>query len=261
MSTLFGFEEVGDNYPAVVGTFGRGYQSRDYGAFPLCGLPSAQPLGIPRMSRAERIERIKEKTAKKTWVTDRCDQLGLVAKDQSNSNYCWGHAPIKGIEIRRIMQGDSLLVLSAFWLCSYIKRGRNNGGSGIEALQYLNDVGVPREDLWPPMKFRGAWEEQPLKTNAAKHLVPLFWDIDPSDKEAIETAVIADFPVTVGVPAWGHEVLLTFLRYDDQRDKISMGFDNSWGASWGTNGRGILSGAKERLDEAGAVVTVGASVD
>jgi hypothetical protein len=41
-----------------------------------------------------------------------------------------------------------------------------------------------------------------------------------------------------------------------QGSLILPGFDNSWSKTFGTNGRGVLTGNKTRFDEAGAIIDI-----
>lgn len=238
--------------------FGRGYQSRDYDKYPLAGLKCARRYAKQLIPRSEWKERIAEKTAKKRWIRDLCDRVGLHVKNQSSSNYCWFHAPVRGIEVRRVLQNDRPLVLSAFCGASDIKRGRNEGGSGIVAVEYLATNGAPLESMWAPMKFSGQRTPE-LIDNAKRHRIVTWEDCDPRNHDELITAILTDDPVTVGIPAWRHEVLLTFLVWDNTLGRPQFGFDNSWDVDWGTNGRGILKGKMELFDEAGIVSAVSPS--
>lgn len=250
-----GYAVVGDDHrvdPNLDG-FGTGYESRDYDEFPMNGLEFAAARDIPSFSQNEILDLIAEKTAKKTWVRDKCDAVGSKVKNQSSSSYCWGHAPVRGMEVDYVLQGGVVKVLSAFYLCSTIKNGRNQGGSGIVAAKFAHERGTCLESMHAPMNFKVNTSAE-AKENAALHQITAWEDLDPSDKLAIWTRIVLDMPVTVGIPSWTHEVLLTFLVNDN--GTIREGFDNSWGTSWGTNGRGVLTGSKQRFSEAGSIISV-----
>ena len=253
MAEIQGFHIVDDSYSAPPSNlFGTGYQSRDFSAEPMwkCGTPST----ITTMSEKEIIERIAEQEAKKTRMIDHADRVGLKAKNQTSSSFCHVHAPVHGMEYRYILAHGKLLVLSAFYPGAHVTGGRNVGGSGITDIKFLASHGTCLESLHPPLPDRNAFsvDNNPEHVaNAARHKIATYEDLDPSDMLAIYTRIVLGIPVTVGIPAWGHEVLLTFLVV--QSGKIYPGFDNSWGPEWGTEGRGVLSGAKMRFDEAGAI--------
>lgn len=256
MAEIQGFHVVDDSYGDLSNTRGTGYESRDYQAYPLCGLDKAIAFSDPLIDPSEYQSRIEEKTAKKTWIKDLCDQAGLTVKNQQSSSYCWIHAPVKGMECIYVLNGGVRKVLSAFYAGSMIKNGRNQGGSGIQGLEWLSKNGTCQESMWEPMKFRGTVTPE-IEGNAELHQVQTFVDMDPRNEQQIITRVLTNKPVTVGIPAWSHEVLITFLVWDGGR--VKFGFDNSWGSAWGTNGRGVLEGAKSRFDEAGSIEVVEAT--
>lgn len=255
MPEIQGFPVIDDTF-GHIGMDGTGYESRDYAAYPLCGLEKSAAFADPVIDPSEYKDRIEEKTANKSWISDICDLAGLKVKNQSQSSYCWIHAPVHGMEVTYVMNGGAPKVLSAFYAGSQIKGGRNQGGSGITGLEWLTKHGTCLESFWEPMKFSGNVTPE-IVGNAELHQVTKFIDIDASNTQQIITRLLTNRPVTVGIPAWGHEVLLTFLVWDG---RPYFGFDNSWGTSYGKNGRGVLSGAKERFDEAGSIETVEMSI-
>lgn len=228
----------------------RGYDGRDYSAYPFLSLKCARPSTVKRISKADRLEIIREKNAKKTWIKDICDARGSPVKNQQNSNYCWFHAPVRGIEVHYVLSGGPVLKLSAFYGAAIIKGGRNQGGSGVVACEFLSENGTCTEEFHAPMNFKVNRDAE-AKANALLHVLDEGEEIDADDHETIKSAICADIGVTVGIPAWSHEVLLTYLNEDDE-----YGCDNSWGQSWGDNGRGILSARYSRFDEAWAVRSV-----
>jgi hypothetical protein len=242
------------------GEYGTGYEPRDYAAYPLAGLKCTRNYSGPTLSKQEIKERIQEKTANKTWIRDQCDRVGSKVKNQQSSSYCWIHAPTRAMECKRVAMGNKFAPLSAFYAGSQIKGGRNQGGSGIVGAEWLAKHGTCLESLWEPMKFRGTVTQEILD-NAAKHQILIWEDMNSGDMDAIATSVIFDDPVTVGIPAWTHEVLITYLAWNDGRGMWDPGCDNSWSPDWGDNGRGLLTGRYARFDEAGRIGTLEASED
>lgn len=233
---------------------GFGYEGRDLASYPLNGLKCCKASNLVAFDRAELIERIKEKNANKSWVTDKCDAAGLHVKNQKNSNYCWGHSPVRGMEVCYLLMGGVIYVLSAFWACAQIKRGRNQGGSGVVAVEWLQDHGTCLESMHPPMNFK-VNNDPAVVANAKLHQIVGAEEFDPRNNMLIYTSVVLDQPVTVGIPSMGHEMLITRLDLDS-RDNIVPICDNSWGTSSGQNGRMALTGSKTRFDEAMSIVTV-----
>jgi len=260
MPDINGFPVVDDS-TGHLNTQGRGYEPRDYARFPLNGLKCARQFSLPIIPASEHEGLIRDKTAAKSWASDLCDQAGLTVKNQQNSSYCWIHAPTHGMEVNYVLQGGKVFVLSAFYGGALIKNGRNQGGSGIEGAQWLSEHGTCLESMHPPMSFSTQNSADTI-ANAALHKLVTLEEIDSDDHASIITSIFEDSPVTVGIPAWGHEILITFLIWQPGANlipdfpNIVYGFDNSWGTSWGKNGRGTLSRAYSRFDEAGTIRSV-----
>lgn len=230
---------------------GRGYVPRDYASKPLGTLKLAKQAPIIKeLTEAEILEAIDYKTAHKDWITNKCDRVGSKVKNQSKSNYCWGHAPTRGMECMYVFGGGSELTLAAFDPCAAIKNGRNDGGSGIDFVEWVVQHGICVESLHAPMNFspRRTPEQE---ANAQLHKIVAYDDLDPGARRLLASYVIQDIPITVGVPVWWHEVLLTFLAREG--NVWHFGIDNSWSTSYGDNGRAVLHGAYENFDEAGAI--------
>lgn len=232
---------------------GTGYEPRDFAEYPMnpfefCAAPTFKALSLKEL-----VEIAKEKKAKRERIIDKCDAAGSKVKNQGRSSYCWVHAPVRGMEIRYIIQGGKPKVLSAFWAGARIKNGRNQGGSGITAVKYLHDHGTCLESMHKPGDF--SVDRNPEhEANAAKHQIVSYYDIDPSDRLLIATAVLVyERTVTVGIPKWTHEVDITFYEPTPDGNDIDPGIDNSWDVTYGDNGRGILRGGYQRFDEAGVI--------
>ena len=246
MAMINGYPVINDAYSHPVN--GRGYTGRDLTAYPLgkCGGMYAEPIFTDQQIR----DIIVAKDADKSWITDHCDRIGLTVKNQQNSNYCWNHAPIHGAEVCYCMAGDGKIVLSAFYGAAIIKNGRNQGGSGIVGIEWNQNNGACTEALHPSMDF-STNNSAEAKADALRHKIIGYEEIEPSDHRMIQTAVCCNHGVTVGIPDWGHEVLI--VRLTIANGKIMYIIDNSWGTSWGNNGRGILEGRRTIFDEAGVI--------
>lgn len=230
---------------------GKGYIPRDYSSYPLGGLKFAKSAPtIKAMTDAELKEAIEYKTAKKAWISDRFDLAKLPVKNQQNSNYCWAHGAVRCCEACYVFSGGRVFVLSAFDVAACIKGGRNQGGSGIVAVEWIAQNGVCREDFHKPMDFDSSRSSE-QSANASLHKIEAYDDLEPSDRNLIYTYVVNDIAVTVGIPVWGHEVAITYLALEG--GTVYPGIDNSWGTGYGNNGRAVLHGAYTRFDEAGAV--------
>jgi hypothetical protein len=263
VKTWHGLPVIDDDFPsdpAVLG-HGTGYEGRDYSAFPLNGQSFNRESTVARLSEKEIVELVIEKLAKKSFIVDICDAAGLKPKNQKQSSYCWIHGPTGGMDMDRVYAGHTnpILYHSAFYAGSQIKHGANQGGSGVQGVKWLVEHGTCREELWPPMQFHGTVTDE-IKADAAKRQVTICEEFEPGDHIGINSSVVMNQPVTVGVPAWGHEVLVCALVFKDGKPKGDYGdlrrkFRNSWG-DWGDKGCGVLDGSKAKLDEAMRVVSI-----
>jgi hypothetical protein len=255
MADIQGFHLVDDSFtaPDGAGDYRTGYTGRDLDAYPLNSLKCARPFSLPRLDIKTIKELIVEKTAKKTWLKDHCDRVGLRIMNQQRSSYCWGHGLVRTMECSRVLAGGAHEPLSPFYLCSRIMNGRDQGGSGVVAAKWAAEHGTCVESMWPAMKFSGTVTPEILN-NAMLHQITSMEELEPDDMLAIYSSICQDQALTVGIPVWTHEVTITFLVLEG--DTIYPGFDNSWGTSYGTGGRGVLHGAYTRFDECMRVVAV-----
>lgn len=255
-----GFLVVDDSYGKVDAEHGTGYTGRNYDEHPMHGLgPASANMGEPLISEKDlRDYWIPTKTREKSWPSDHCDRVGSIVKNQANSNYCWIHAPVRGMEVHYVLMGGKKFTLSAFYPGAQIKGGRNQGGSGIVGVEWLVKNGTCVEDFHPPMDFSYRNPSEEKVKNALLHQITSYVECDPRNHQEIWTRLCYNKPVTVGIPDWGHEVLLTFMIWDSAAGPL-FGFDNSWDRTWGTNGRGVLRGRKSIFDEAGSIESVEAS--
>jgi C1A family cysteine protease len=261
MKTIDGLPVVDEAYarPAELRDHGTGYVERDYQAFPLNGLKCAQAPTIKRLTDKEIDEAAKDKTTNKSWMCDIADRAGLPPKDQKSSSYCWGHAPVHGMELAIVETGAPVKILSSFYPCSQIKHGRNEGGSGIQDVKWCAENGTCVEAMWPPMQFKGVATPE-IVQNASLHRITTYEEFEPDDHQLIRSSLVQNQAVTVGIPRWQHEIILVGLAWDDAKKRWVYKGRNSWGSSYGVNGYFILSDAYSKFDEAGRVAAIENSV-
>jgi hypothetical protein len=244
----------------IGGDDGIGYLGRDLSKYPLHSMSTGQ-YTTTLIDPASYADRINEK---KDWLPAIYDSQGGVILNQRSSSYCWGHATVGGMQHRYCLQGGLMLPLSAFYGCAIIKGGRNQGGSGIESVQWLSQNGTCLESMHQSMNFSPNNTPE-AKANAALHKITEYEEFDSGDHGAIITNVLNNNPVTVGIPAWGHEVIIVALVYDKAQFSWNNGvgylFQNSWGVDYGNHGRGVLSRSYSRFDEAGSIRAVTQAVE
>lgn len=231
---------------------GTGYQRRSYVDFPLNGQSYNQAAPkIKRLSEQEILEIAIEKIAKKTFLIDHVERIGLPPKDQSQSNFCHIHGPVGLMEALIAFATGAKKILSAFFPGSQITGGRNVGGSGVHDIKWLVENGTCDEDIWKPMKFHGsAAEVAAAKAESVNHKPITVEEFEPGDLVGMFSVLCQDQGLSIGT-AWdggGHEVWLGGLVFKTNKPKPSFGdlrpkFRNSWG-NWGDKGCGVLDGSK-----------------
>ena len=207
--------------------------------------PFPSSLLIPRSEWQARIQEMK---VRKSRIIDVCDQAGLYAKDQMQTNFCWCNAPVHAAEVLRVVQGQNAVVLSAASVGGPIKGYWNVGGWGNEALQYIVANGIVPADRWPNTAINRKYHTADNVNLAMNFRVVEWWELEPGNLDQHVSCILRGFPVAVGLAWWGHEVLDTFLDWID--GDVAVGFDNSWGRAWGENGRGVRQGRKILADDA-----------
>jgi hypothetical protein len=237
--------------------YGTGHDPRDWGRVPYGSLPGAHKFNLPRMTERDILEMIREKDAKNAWLTVLCDRANSPVKNQQRTNYCWINSVVRCVEVRRVAQGLPYVELSPASVGAIIKRYRNEGGWGGEGLKLMTEIGVAPADLWPCNAIDPQYDNAASREARRRFIVSKWMEFDRGDKLAVYTAIVNDFPASLGIPAWGHEVAGTRLAAN--RGRIQVVIDNSWSTAWGDNGRGLLTGRYADFDDACAPVNAGAS--
>jgi hypothetical protein len=193
---------IDDDFPVTHHEFGTGYSGRDYSEYPLNGQSFNRAPSVARLTEQEIVELVIEKIAKRSFIVDICDAAGLKPKNQKQSSYCWIHGPTGAMDMQRVFAGHThpIIYHSAFYAGSQIKHGANQGGSGVQGVKWLVEHGTCREDLWPPMQFKGTVTDE-IKADAAKRQITICEEFEPGDHLGINSSIVQDQPITVGVPA------------------------------------------------------------
>lgn len=191
---------------------------------------------------------IQERKSRKAGITYECDRVGLKVKDQQQTNYCWANGPTHATEIIRVMQGLAPVALSAASVAAQVTNFRNVGGWGDDALQWIIKNGIDPESVWPNAAISRQYATEANKTLALNYRVTEWWELEPKNLNQLISAVLHDIPVAVGFSWWSHEVCAVDADWID--GAIALVIDNSWGTSWGKNGRGTLQGRKMLPDDA-----------
>lgn len=222
----------------------RGYTKRTTEFGGIKGVPPASFL-FPRIPRAKWRDLIAE--GKGTWLGDLTKSV-LPPHDQDFTNYCWAHGPVRAVEALRVYQGQKPLILSAESIAVPITGGVNRGGDPLDALERLRTHGCCEQAYWPLNDLNARHAAHGWEDNALDHVIIRWADVENFDDQA--TLALHRIPVAIPLDWWGHEVCQLDLVYLDDVPELDVykrpagqfgiGFDNSWGASFGDNGRAYL---------------------
>lgn len=228
----------------------RGMMPRDWDREPFGSLGFAAPFALPRIDRSEWDERIRDREANRSTVKAMSDQAGLKVKNQQQTNYCWINAPVHTVEVARVAAGQVYVELSPASCGAKIKNFRNVGGWGTEGVRWIAEHGCVPSSIWPNNAIDKKYDTAASDAERAKYRIVEWWELKPRNFDETATCLLLGIPVCVGLNWWGHEVTLIDLVKLDGTGRYGALIDNSWGTSWGDNGRGVLTESKATPDDA-----------
>ncbi|MES2790087.1 MAG: C1 family peptidase [Planctomycetota bacterium] len=203
---------------------------------------------------------IEETEARKSRVSDLVTQAGLPCKDQASTNFCWANAPVHLLEVSRVIQNQTMVILSPASVACPINNFRNQGGWGEDALRQLITDGAVPVSKWPANAIQKQYYTEANIALAKSYRAAEWWNLRPKNINEHISCLLRRIPVAVGLNYWGHEV----SDYEAVwvNGKIGVRFRNSWTMNWPTQGAGgysIRQGNKLPADDAVAIRTGTAS--
>lgn len=220
----------------------------------------APPTEITLIPRSEWSERIKEKVATKSQLSDMRLKAGIPSLDQGQVGYCWAHSVTGTVMMSRMVSNEPYVPLSAYAVAATIKKGRDEGGwCGLSA-QFARDKGIPSQSLWPQGDRNYTAHDKPeVWADAARHKITEDWvdlTADVYDQsltfDQVATCLLLNVPCAVDFNWWSHSVCALDL-VETSPGQFGIRILNSWGDSWSDRGMGVLSGSRAIPD--GAVAT------
>lgn len=231
-----------DSDAGSTGTFGKGYEPRDYATQPTVEFCSPYPDGfiIPEVEWRERIEELERN---KATLTDVRTRHGIKTLSQSSTNYCWSFGTVNGIRMARAAAGYPYLDLSPTAVAAQIKGFRNVGGNTFDAIPWIAEHGVPTTEHWPLNRIDRRYVTPEMKADAKRTVLTEWYELPSNNFAAAASCLLRGIPVAMGLSWWGHLICGLTLRSLPNGD-FGIEIENSWGEQWGDKGLGVLTRRK-----------------
>lgn len=210
-----------------------------------CGFAALRPF--PQYTKEQVIARIKQKDEARSGLKYILDSRGVPVKDQNGLPYCWIYSCVHTVEIAYSLQGEGYVPLSATAAGTLITGGVSRGGFGAEGIDFLANRGTCRESDWPEHRIDMRYHNAQVDAMAQQNIISDWGELPSGNLDQLVAAVLNNFPVTIGLSWWGHQVTIIDLVLLPG-DVIGFVFNNSWSSQWGDNGRGVLTPNKARGD-------------
>lgn len=163
------------------------------------------------------------------------------------SGNCWFHSGVSCNLLVRAVNNQPYVDLSAYAGACIIKNYRDEGGWGMEGVEWEAENGCPSSQFWPQQSVSRSNDTPAMRENAKLHRIQEWMDLQPRNKAQLVTCLLLGIPVVVDFDWWSHSVCaMDLVSLSPFRIRIL----NSWGDSWSANGTGILEGSKAIPDGA-----------
>lgn len=219
----------------------RGYIPRDRQAFPTGFSSFARPLRdderIPRNEWRDRIEHLETNGL---LLSQRMKAAGLTVKDQDGLGYCWIFSPTLCLEVVRMTQGEPLVRLSPSSGGAIIKRWKNQGGWGGEALDFMAEHGLVPTEHWPDVSLEKKYDTPANDALRARFRALEWRDGDASDFDGLMSRLLHGKICSLGNNNWGHQyTVVDPVALPSGRFGVRLA--NSWGTQYGENGYAVFA--------------------
>jgi hypothetical protein len=242
------YQELVKSTVAAGGAFGSGLnpESEQPGFGALC--ETIEYGNVPRSEWKDRIEYAERMGLfPEAWF-----KRGEVpVLSQKNYGFCWMYGVVGAMQCAYAMTGIKSPKLNAFYPAYLGKNGRNQGGWGGEALEYIERYGVPEWGVFPDQPTnRAMFERQEVKASAELHKVVKFRELQRNSFPALMNMWLSDNPrpVSQAYNWWGH-LVYAIRPVVIGANSFGTLIVNSWDYSWGNNGVGIIAEAKASAAE------------
>lgn len=157
-------------------------------------------------------------------------------KDQNGHGYCWSYGAISAVEANRLVQGLPYERLAPHSVAAGVMNGRDRGGWAEQALEWAEKYGIVPERLWPRhSRNHRLWQQEDIKTEAAKYKPQEWVNIPRGDMRALRSLLASNFACGMGLMWWGHLIMFGIVDWSDKHGWL-YGQRNSHGARFGNDG-------------------------
>lgn len=225
--------------------FSGGLMERNYAAVPVGSSWAAPAFDLKLIPRNEWKSRLADQIAAKAQLTDIRDRgyqgRRILSRNQDGYGYCWAHSTVSAVMAARARDNQPFLDLSPFMVAAIIKRFRNQGGWGLESVEFMAEHGCATSATWPQQAMErslAAESNKAMWADAARSKITTFMDLHTRDPQFIDqfvTCLLLNMPVVSDFNWWGHSVCTLRLVQIDPADivgSIQTDIWNSWWTSW-----------------------------
>lgn len=235
------------------GRLGSGYRERNFETAPFGTY--ANPFSGELIARDEWAERAEALDAAKATAEHLARFANVPILNQKQLPYCWVYGVVGAMSVAYAQAGLPVGYLSATSAGAKIKNYVRVGGWAGEAIEGIQRFGVSSIEYWPEAVLDRRFDTPEQRENAAKHKAVEFEELPSQSFDAVATALLTGFPVTLGLNWWGHLVFATRLVVLG-RNQFGVVIRNSWGPDWETNGQAVLVESRSTPHEAFTIRSV-----
>ncbi len=158
------------------------------------------------ISKNDAMEMIKERTARGLTNKQRAIALGIKAKDQKQTNFCWANGPCQIVEFIKAVQCGWYEEYSSASVACKINGFANQGGIGVDAVEYAAKHGYVPARLWPNAAISRQYDTAEAWEEAKASIITEWWETKPRNAQEQWSVLLQSYPGAGGYNWWSHEV-------------------------------------------------------